>query len=423
MKKIKVSFKKPKDNGDDSTEEPAAVQLNVENRDILMQSKRKYQNIVLRNVSFVDSEFYLEFLAARAGSWKSVQIDGCKLKNIDTMSEILKITESAVEELLIDNCYCPCVQIDGLYFVDHPTLNVTPELSFPRLKFLRCDFLTGSNMFRHFVHCTGLTKFHFGNLDSRFTPNVLTILSNNHELKDLQTDSDVIAAGHSFGFKLQKLRVDSSNATVAHESLLPFLEAHAQTLDSLELHVHPNKACLDLILGGMPKLTSFSMNFFDVNEAELNEGQPLPLNTTITTFKMGDISDGNRKYYETLIGAMRGFKQFKASVIDDELLLFLAQSVPALETMETVISFVTRLPEEEIFPNIQKFQAKSFNGGMPEPTFKYKFALLMAAEMRERPENALISMRRLRSNFENWDENLDADWVYDEIIEIIEQNN
>lgn len=368
--------------------------------DILEMSKRQYENFEMDGIS----ECYLKFLEGRAGSWKSVIIEASYDEDFDKWSNMFKIIEPTVEELDIHTRRV------------NPT-KVTSKLKFPHLTSLTCKAFE-SNAYENFLHCQNLVKFHWEANDpntvqerefrSNFTPDVLTILRNNPCLKDITANDDVMAAGNSFRFKLQKLRVTGREGRGVPVNLFSFLKAHAQTLESLEILVELNRACLELILTGFPNLRKLSMDYFYNGRAVLRN-RPLPMNTTITTFELTDALYGNRKCYGVLIKALQNLKHFKSDLIDCLLLVNVAQNAPTMEIIETGWFDLAYLPEEEIFPNIKEFKAETFNEFMREPTAENKFAALVAKEMRNHPEIEFYEGDSSDSNTRNADTDSEED--------------
>lgn len=357
--------------------------LNDEAKDILKKSKRKYENIKLYCYSLKRCSFYKDFLAGKAGPWKSVtMVDS--YWNYDP-SELLKIIEPTVEEL---SFAVPRYQETFL-------MKVTSELTFPRLKTLVCDSFK-FNIFKYFDRCTSLVKFHWDTkeFESKTTPDILTILHNNHDLKDIHARTDMLPLEHSFKFKLQKLRMGGRHAAFASENLLlamqelnVFLATQAQTLESLEIDVYVKIPCFELILGSMPRLTSLSIHPWEYDREFDYKQLTLPVNTTIVSLELKGTQNDPRN--QTLIRALPSLKHFKCFEIDSMMLKFLAKEVPGVESIQTDEFYVWSLPGEEIFPNIKKFKAVSLNEDMDEPTGDYKFAAMVKKDLKVYKEEAV----------------------------------
>lgn len=378
MKKLKLVFSPYKSNGNDESSEEKRT-MTDEEINIFKKSKRKYENIEFDAISFGDEKFYLEFLAERAGSWKYVEIYD-RHPEPNTWSEFFKIIEPSVEELGI------------LTSSESQLTEYGSKLTFPRLKSLNCQARSLLSIYKFFVGCTSLTKFHWDleersdSTQSNFTPDVLTIMRNNQKLKDIHADNNVMSTEHSFKFQLQKLVVTDASVSDPPPNLCSFLKTHAQTLESLDTRDRCfNLSCLELILTGMPSLTSLTMETFYTDETVLKE-RPLPMNTTITTLELTYARFGSRTAFENLIKALSALKHFKTDYIDNKLMFALSRSAPDLETFETEHFYASRLPEGDIFPNIKKFKADYFDGVMREPTGEHKFAAMVAKEMKMHPE-------------------------------------
>lgn len=81
--------------------ETEKLTLNEETKDILMQSKRKYENIEITEERCARSTFYLPLILGRAGSWKSVTWKQFSLKDDNAWSEMLQAIGPTVRELSI----------------------------------------------------------------------------------------------------------------------------------------------------------------------------------------------------------------------------------------------------------------------------------------------------------------------------------
>lgn len=75
--------------------------LTGEAKMILKNSGRQYQNIEFEETFKQGSEFFLSFLAKRAGSWKSVILKTLAWRDRDFLPELLAIIETSVEDLSI----------------------------------------------------------------------------------------------------------------------------------------------------------------------------------------------------------------------------------------------------------------------------------------------------------------------------------
>lgn len=335
--------------------------LSREDKKILLNSNRKYQHIKFEFVQD-DLEFLLPFLANRAGSWKSVWLSAVGPIATAKWPEIFEIVASSVEELYIK---------DQSYIEE----SSTPAMTwwFPHLKHLNCS--VRYNVFKHFIHVTSLVKFHWVEWTWGSTLDIRTILHNNHNLKDMRGNIDLALFDpiSEIKFKLQKLDLyDETDDPAA--PYFPFLKTQAETLESLDFSLELDQPLVDLILN-MPRLTSLSA-WTPILDATLE----VPVNTTITSLEVWyqltgdeqfgeeDITADERTAYQNLIRAVRNLKHFKCYEIDVELLRFLAQNVPALESLETRFFNVTRIPEGIVFPNIKKFKAMRFREDFEEPS-------------------------------------------------------
>lgn len=376
MKKLKLVFDLAKGKG-----------LNEEAKCILKNSKRKYENIEFRCIGVDSIEFYLEFLAERAGSWKSATISCCTMKDEDSWTKIFSMIESSVEELLIEATH---------RYAGQPK-KVSTQLKFPRLKSLVCrDF--NYNAYANFLNCQNLVKFHW-ELDYYYEgaqyQDVLAILRNNHGLKYAHANTNGMSETNSFRFKLRKLRVSGDYQRGVPANLFSFLKPQAETLESLDVHVKLNRKSLELILTRMPRLKSLKSNIDDIQNAFSTEDyrhqfsfeyRELPANFSITSLTLKH-RGFNENTYKTLTRALRSLQHFKTDLMDCEQLLLLARNVPELKSIKSVCFRATDFPQGNIFPQLQKFKVKLFTGWVEEPTGENNFAAIVAKEMRRRQSN------------------------------------
>lgn len=199
----------------------------------------------------------------------------------------------------------------------------------------------------------------------------------------LFAESDETVFEHSFEFKfmLQKLRI-KEEISFSTENIFCFLQKQAETLELLDMSMHLNfdQACLELILGSMPKLTSLAIGNHRKTD---NFVQEYPLNTTVTTLELKPaIVERESIEYEALIRAFVNLKHFKCHMLEDSLFHCLVKHAPALESIGTEYFKVFHLPEGNFFPNIEKFKAKYFHKNVDEPKGESCFEALVKKEMK-----------------------------------------
>lgn len=338
---------------------------------ILMNSQRKYQHIKFVRISHVKSCFYLQFLSAKAGSWKSADIKSCEITKV-TLLEILEFIEPEIEELSITDMHC----LGEL-------MNLDLEWTFPNLKHLEC--VLAFNDFKYFNRCSSLVKFRWSSISSVFTStDIRKILQNNHQLEEIYALSDGRAFENpeNFKFKLKKLWVSPINPAATKDILFSFLETQADTLESLSLRMQLNQTFLKLILK-MPKLSSLATDTFPVGRAFFCDELAVSENTSITSLEVKFINFRENGSSASLFSPMRSLKHFKIPKIDDNVLLSLALGAPFLESIETEEFNIVNFPDGNIFPNIEKFKAQKFIASMQEPAGEDIFSKLVREEMRK----------------------------------------
>lgn len=362
----------------DNISKPSLIEEAVR---ILKNSPRNYQKIEFKRTSTRASGLLLEILADRAGSWKSVSLKQCGGFEQDKTCQIfLQIIEPSVEELFISQMQRT---IRG-----RSTVNVDSQFTFPHLKVLRWTL-----DFKYFTHCKNLVEISGSSFRGRSEENQdqLRVLLNNHNLKDLSVLTDGTLFEHSFEFELQKLRIYDHLGHLYSvrvlENFHSFLETQSQTLEALKINTKLNQACMELILGRMPRLTSLEVGNGDRrhNWPILTWGQALPLNTTVTHLSLqGRLGDCERAPFEILIRALPSLKHFCCQHLDDETFSQLVSEVPALESLEIGTCEVSRFPDGNIFPSIKSFKAFHFSNHLVEPTGENNFAVLVRKEMRKK---------------------------------------
>lgn len=160
--------------------------LDDEAMNVLKNSKRKYENIEFRSITFGYPAFYREILAKGAGSWKSVTISFCTLKDDDSWLTIFSIIESSVEELSI--------KFNHFLYAPETTAFRT-KLTFPRLKILEFSNNTSKayKVYKYFVCCKNLVRLRWyaDTLGKSMSDSLLTILRSNHNLEDVEVKPEV----------------------------------------------------------------------------------------------------------------------------------------------------------------------------------------------------------------------------------------
>lgn len=283
--------------------------------------------------------------------------------------EILDTIEPSIEELSI--------RITG-----RRRASVDPDWTFPKLVFLEALSLEFS-VFKYFARCTTLVtlKWPKNGYAYKREPDLFELLNKNANLTEISGSMDEFVK-HSFGFKLQKLMIRLAKQTRKTARLYKFLKCHAETLESLNIDAILGKACLELVISDMPRLSSLAVGFFRIS----NWQHAFPVNTTITSLElMHNISDQVSRplqmSFDTLIRGLSSLKHLKYPRISDMDLLFLSQEVPDLESLETKNFNVSRLPAGNIFPKMKRFTAACFNEDMEVPISDTNFAVLVCNEM------------------------------------------
>lgn len=339
-------------------------ELTPRTKEILKKSRRVYQNIDILMSPKV-SKFSLSFLAKRAGSWKSVNLKTCMAIPKNMWPKALQAIEPSVENLAITDRNHP----------DQPW-DVASSWTFPNLKALECKTYA-HNVFKYFGFCTSLVRFVC--YQPAEMSDVNTILRNNLNLKDMQIveHGGFFERASEFRFKLQNLLIESEHRLSADHHFVSFLLTQAQHLESLTIYSHLDQELLEIILG-MPHLTSLK-TCCSISE----EIQELPVNNKIICVDLfNPESCVKRNDFRTVIRAMPNIKNLKCHTIEDELLLFLSQEVPALESLYVFKFDVTHIPEGNIFLNIKNFTAIVAGSRLQEPTGNNKFAELVKRQMR-----------------------------------------
>lgn len=284
--------------------------LNREAIAIVKSSKRNYQNIELYKLWYTDSKDWRKIrhvLAARKGSWKSVNLYCKQSYTRDMFIDLFRTIESSVEEL----------SIKRIPFEEDPAGIADSTWTFPRLKTLYC-FDWERDLLECFARCTSLVKFCCPSISDATRQDVLTLLHNSRNLKELiLTYPDEELFAQTFQFKLKKLLIGRVCFEMTDSpNFFNFLEPHAETLELLELPVEIKQESLELILN-MPRLSSLSVHCIP----SFNCSQTMPVNTSI--------------------------KHFKCYELDDGMLHYLAQTIPAVESLEVKFLIFTA-------PNIKK---------------------------------------------------------------------
>lgn len=308
--------------------------------EILKKSKRKQHSIEFHQLTF-EKQLFLPILEAKP--WKSVRLNKCKLDRRDKLTQILDRIRSSVEELTIN-----------LHGKGHPSYpeNKCTSWTFPHLKVLRSAYKLPNI---YFTRCTSLETLDLPRPldDSAAWQRLLT---NNRDLRELtvRVDDKLLENPSDFKFKLQKLWI-MQGRRFSMEVVHSFLETQASTLESLQIDVKINQAIVVLIFKKMSRLTS--LNFWSPDWTSL-----LPVNVTLAYFP--------------------NLKHLKCSGINDENLHSLARHAPALETLRSCF-YISRLPDDNIFPNIETCEINYFENRLQEPTESYKFAALVLKEMKK----------------------------------------
>lgn len=109
-------------------------------------------------------------------------------------------------------------------------------------------------------------------------------------------------------------------------SFYPFLATYAPTLKSLDIHLSINRACKELILGSMPKLTSLKTRR---GYAAVDWQQALPVNTTIFYYEWDQsVYRPQLRHipYENFVGSMLSLKHFKRRLVGSAAFAFSKRS-------------------------------------------------------------------------------------------------
>lgn len=337
-------------------------------RSILMESSRNYENIKFISVP-EDGELLMDLLAKRAGSWKNVSLKTCGSFPQSMWPYVLQIVEPSVEKL----------SISDLNFAAGAPSAATNWL-FPRLQYLNCrsDY---HNVLKYFRRVKSLVLFKFSKPfdylpEATFDAQIL--LRNNPDLKTLTLISDgfLLENFSEFKFKLQTLEFLAITALDLPVHFCPFLKTQKQTLEKLDINAKLNQTLLELVFG-MPKLTSLTIG-------DIGVIQELQMNSNISYFKAANIYnfEGYKlDSFKILIRTLKGLKRLFLERIDNEMLSFLVDNFPDLESIETNYFNVSWLPAGNIFPKIKSFKAFFLHHDLEEPTSDHIFAKLVRKEI------------------------------------------
>lgn len=362
-------------------------ELTSTTRDILMNSKRKYQHIEVK-VSQKNCEYFLSILAHRAGSWKSVIICSCGPTTQDMWPRLLEIVEPSIEKLGIT---------DNFYGDEEPP-NVASVWTFPRLKILYCG--SHRNFYKYFGRVTTLEDFPFLQVIQEAKPAIRDLLRNNKNLEKMFLFADVEMLNElslGIGCKLKELTIMTNFEVLSYTNSGSFLETQAQTLESLEICNPVDHGFLSLVLR-MPKLTKFA---FGKLISEDMWSQEFPVNNTVTTLTVSSaMSVRERIAFRSLVRALQKLKHLRCGTIQYQMLAFLAQNVPALESLKCKNFDAYRLPEGNVFPNMKSFTiTHKYRGNLRIVCGDNNFTKLVTQEM-ERIDTCASNLHKelLKSN-------------------------
>lgn len=347
--------------------------LTPEVENLLKNSKRKYQNIRAK-VSSNNSDFLLDFLTERAGSWKVVNIKVSQ----DLLPEVLLIIEPSVIWLY------KCLLLSSRTYehwhqLDFSTTQ-TPDLCWKHAKSLQIFRKRHDSRPVQLRSSIPIVSHQLPGQITEATSDVQTILRHNSNLKELNATNHIELFENlsEIKFKLQKLRI----AALDTPDFISFLVTQSPSLKKLEIQKELSRELLELILR-MPRLTSLAIDSISTDD----DFQEILANPSITSFEVkAEITAGakvksrKRVAYHKLIRDMPSLKHFKCNEIDDELLLLLVVDVPDLESIEVHFFNVIRIPERSVFPNIKKFKAYKFRSYLQEPSGNDNFAELVKSE-------------------------------------------
>lgn len=341
----------------------AKIQIKLENfrkdnnKRTLLQSNRKYQNIVLRECKL--DGFFADFFQKREGIWKHVEFFECSKDEVETYFPIIiRSLEKSVEKIYIGDTYVN----------DHRMIQ---NLAFPNLQKLRIfEETCHTNAMKMFAGCTTLERFRFSSQDEVGLVDdveyIRRLLQGNVELKELELFSFFLEGLvddnflRSIPFKLKELR---TNLYVLGEHMFRFLVTQRESLTALTMpKVDVN--CLQVILR-MPKLIEVTMGNFSFptewqtmfNPAAWNELQ-LPENSSIETLNDPLDWEGYKGAMKAIIKLLPNLKHFDVFTLNDETFKFLAENVSNLESLKCVKFQVTpQLVLDNPLPKLTSFNA------------------------------------------------------------------
>lgn len=216
------------------------------------------------------------------------------------------------------------------------------------------------------------------------------------ELEDLTVNGGdkCMENPREFSFKLKKFRFQlCAYPLSASENLFFFLEAQSLNLEFLEIQFELNQASYELILNGMPRLTTLATDINQVEEVVSYWSEPFPVNILVTIISLHltvALVFHQQIPLETVIRALPNLKHLEINDFNDEVLFFLAVAAPTLELLKVLHFRVSHFPETNIFPNIKKFKVEDFCQDSQEPFSNGTFAELVKKEMRNHRELRLI---------------------------------
>ncbi|KAL7051150.1 hypothetical protein ACKWTF_004355 [Chironomus riparius] len=338
--------------------------LTCEMSDILVESNRRYQNVVIKFQSHHIDDFKL-IMEPECRNWKKVQIERLVFKSAGDVVKILKSCQNTVVELELDNLYVK--NAIGL-----------ETLNFPKLKSLRKAYIEFENASVNdiFTNCKKLEELTIisGNIKERAIKSIKTILKNNSNLKHLEMTSQQINSifdeDMSVDFKLDTFIATSychlpPIVDYKHIILNQFQNLKNLSVDSVSC---PNT--LKLIFK-IPKLKCLNIGNIDTTSM-LFTHKLLSINKSIEELGYQD-HENDFYFMQCLVDAVPNLKKAEFFSLTQNMMEYMSSSLKELEALKLRSLDVTNLSSKDLFPKLKKVKIDILSANLHEHMLSIPF--------------------------------------------------
>ncbi|CRK90322.1 CLUMA_CG004079, isoform A [Clunio marinus] len=337
-------------------------QISDDEKNILIKSKRKYENIEIEKFSHL-IDVTREILKVPRRQWKFVSFRGIDFESISDVNDVFSEFKSTIEELRMDQFYIRNVPKGFKY---------SSLLLFPKLHTMEARCCQAFLFHETFINCQSLECFIIKSgsaISTSAVEAIKNLLETNTNLKILGIHFNVFNLLFHEGvlnhvkFKLTEFHAKDLYRTPIFydqqkKNLKRFLKGQIMTLESVSIGDWMGIDVVKLIFL-FPRLKNLTLEGFHHSDLFISwDNVTLHRNHNITHLFLNDKSN-NFDILKKILIATPNVKSLELYAIDKKTLKFIGKSCKKLTSLHAEIYQTICFPSEKSFRKLKHFSVKN----------------------------------------------------------------